>query len=369
VSFSVPHSVQTALLFDDNMPIDLHAFAARLQSEQAAQGMQFTLVEATPEHTFIRLYGSNDLMITVEQLLEPMERGSFQDVLDSPYVKIVSPTAPSKVDRHKSGVVIEVSHGLMPDAGEVNQGSDGTGFQGAGQSQAEFLLRLEMLRNLTCAYGELREPSLIHWTQSKHLLDFQTFVTLGREPMPNLLNIHPQLYSDKTDAQGQWVGFTTFGAAHFLGREITFKSAPVAWGNLYEYALLFLRFSSSKEGYVVPHGDCFSDEDGLSIAVRHMPAAADDADASYELTLLESAKFGYECSSDLMPELDDNDHDPFPDLDPNDPIDRAILQRLADRGEAVVGERFATINGGNDDPEPVVARGTGFGRRQAPPVS
>ena len=368
MSFSVPNTVQTALLFDDNMPIDLQAFAARFQSEQVAQGINFNLIEATAEHTLVRLYGSNDLMVTVEQMMEPLKQGPFQDALDSAYMKIVSPTAASKVERHRSGVLIAVSHGVMPVETNINEFFDEVGFQKAGQSQDEFLLRLEVLKDLTRAYGEIREPSLVHWTQSNQLLDFQTFVTLGGEAMPSLLNIHPRLYSDKTDAQGQWIGFTTFGAAHFLGREITFKSAPMVWGNLYEYALVFLKFSSSNDGYVVPHGDCFSDGEGLSIAVRHIPGGADGGTATYELTLLQSAKFGYECPPDRVPKLGDDGDEPSSDLNADDPVDRAILQRLADRGDTVIKKRVAIVEDDDEELGPVIARPGGFGRRQAPPA-
>ena len=365
MSFPIPNAVQTALLFDDNMPIDLHDFAERFQSEQAAQGVHFRLVEATPEHTFIRLFGTNDLMITVEQMFEPLSLQPFQGVLDSAYMKIVSPTAADKLESHKSAVLIDVSHGAMPDEENINATLDEVELNKPGQSPDEFLLRLETLKALTRTYGERREPSLVHWTQSNQLLNFQTFVTLGGEVMPSLLNIHPQLYSDKTDAQGQWIGFTTFGAAHFLGREITFKSAPIAWGNLYQYVLVFLKFCSSKEGYIVPHGDCFSDGEGLSIAVRHIPGGSDGGEAIYELTLLQSAKFGYECPPDLLPSLGDDGDNPFPDLNPEDPVDRAILQRLAERGDTVVQKRVAIAEDDDGEPEPMITRRSGFGRRQA----
>ncbi|MGI9355945.1 MAG: hypothetical protein ACR2PF_12395, partial [Rhizobiaceae bacterium] len=341
----------------------------RFQGEQSSQGVRYNLVEATPEHTFVTLFGTNDLLITIEQIFEPFNLQPFQGVLDSAYLKIVSPAATDRLESHKSAVLIDVSHGTMPDEEKTNALLDQVGLGHSGQSSDEFLLRLETLKALTRAYGEQREPLLVHWTQSNQLLDFQTFATLSGEAMPSLLNIHPQLYSDKTNAKGQWIGFTTFGAAHFLGREITFKSAPIAWGNLYEYALTFLRFCSSKEGYTVPHGDCFSDGEGLSIAVRHIPDRADGSAATYELTLLQSTKFGYECPPDLVPALGDDGDDPFPDLNPEDPVDRAILQRLAERGDTVIEERVAIVDEQVEEPAPMIARGSGFGRRQAPPAA
>ncbi len=367
MSIPVPNTVQTALLFDDAMVIDLHAFARRFQNEQQAQGVSFNLVEATSDHTFIRLYGTNDLMITVEQILEPLKPEPFQGVLDSAYIDIISPKASQAVEEHRSGALISVSHGVIPNDEKIDNLMKEVGLGKAGQTQEEFLLRLETLRGLTQAYGDIREPVLLHWTQSNQLLTYQTFVTLSADRQPSLLNIHPQLYSDRTDAQGQWIGFRTFGAAHFLGREITFRSAPVAWSNLCEYALVFLKFCSSPEGYVVPHGDTFGDGEGLSIAVRHIPQS-EASQAVYELTLLQSAKLGYECAPDLVPDLGEGGADPFPELDPNDPVDLAILQRLAERGDTVIEKRHGIKPKDTDEPEPVIARRTGgFGRRQSAP--
>ncbi len=369
MSIPVPNTVQTALLFDDAMILDLHAFAERFQREQDAAGVHFNLVETAPDHTFVRLYGTNELMITIEQVLEPLKPEPFRGVLDSAYIDLISPKASDKVAAHRSGALITVSHGVMPDDETANNLLNEVGFPQAGQSQKEFLLRLEALSALTRAYGEQREPVLLHWTQSNQLLTFETFLTLSAEPQPNLLNIHPQLYSDKTDAQGQWVGFRTFGAEHFLGREITFKSAPVAWSNLYEYALIFLRFSASENGYVVPHGDTFGDGEGLSIAVRHVPAG-ENGPAVYELTLLQSAKLGYECAPDLVPDLEDDGASPVPDLDPNDPMDLAILQKLAERGDTTIQRRYGIALEDEEEPESVIAQSSGgFGRRQSPPAS
>jgi hypothetical protein len=90
-------------------------------------------------------------------------------------------------------------------------------------------------------------------------------------PGPTPLHILPLPYraAGTSDAQGI-AGLVTRGAANFIGREIRVRPSEVAWGTVYQHALGFVRLALMKNGYVIPDGDTFGDEDHtFSYRVHH----------------------------------------------------------------------------------------------------
>jgi hypothetical protein len=56
-------------------------------------------------------------------------------------------------------------------------------------------------------------------------------------------------------------GLRTFGARHWLGREILIRPSVLPWAANLETIFAFLRLATMPGGYVIPDGDSFGPED------------------------------------------------------------------------------------------------------------
>ena len=97
---------------------------------------------------------------------------------------------------------------------------------------------------------------------------------------------------------GGIAGVATFGAAAFIGREIRVRPTQVPWGEAYQHALLFITLAILKNGYVIPDGDTFGDEDqNFSYRVHHTAEPFSNAGAQipcYELEPLLNKQLGFQ---------------------------------------------------------------------------
>ncbi len=143
---------------------------------------------------------------------------------------------------------------------------------------------------------------------------------------PSPLHIHPFLFGGKQEADGQTsVGIRTFGARHFIGREILIEPSTLPWAANYETILAFLRVATIENGYVIPDGDTFGPEDrSLSYRVLHREAEPDDVPL-VELVPLMHREFGFVSDDYVPPERVFDDRMPPPDLMPADDEEKMEL--------------------------------------------
>jgi hypothetical protein len=101
------------------------------------------------------------------------------------------------------------------------------------------------------------------------------------------------------------VTIKTFGAKYFVGREIQVVANPLPWQDALGLIFTFLKIATIKNGYVVPDGDTFGDEDrSLSCRVRHIPEGANSGGLDgplYRLEVLFSRKHGFVSSDYVAP--------------------------------------------------------------------
>ena len=170
------------------------------------------------------------------------------------------------------------------------------------------------------------------------------------------------------------------GAQYLIGRPVVFNQASV------DVDWMILRVSNFIDmchlrGNVIPDGDSMGADASEVITVKHVAATRDQPLGSYELTAERVAKFGID--GPLVRPQRQVMYDPRKDpvtgqsreLDPDDPIDRAIIARLKERAQMGLEkttdpfelDRRATDKA-QDFPErqgSAVARSaTPFGRRQ-----
>lgn len=270
-----PNRIQAALLFD--RPIaDLDAIMrdfARIEGMRS--GAQFNVPEQNPGR-FYRLYnGAEELMVTFEYLDQPCNADLFRPALSSPFTGIATPDIRERIARSTAHILLEVSHGVfagVEDDPKIAAMFDAIGRPRSGATQVQFARRLAVLALMARIVTEHALPLAVHWTQSDMLASGELFDDLAADKeAPGPLHIHPFLFGPRPAAGEQaLVGIRTFGARHWLGREIIIQPNVLPWSANLETIFAFLRVATMPGGYVIPDGDTFGPEDrSLSYRVLH----------------------------------------------------------------------------------------------------
>jgi hypothetical protein len=160
-----------------------------------------------------------------------------------------------------------------------------------------------VLSRLAHAMGN---ASLVHWTTSDQLPQGDVFDKLAAGKVPNLLHVLPLLSNGGKSADGRnQTLIDTFGAKYFVGREIQVAANPLPWQESLGLIFTFLNIAMTRNGYVVPDGDTFGNDDGsLSCRVRHIPERARPETVHgplYRLELLFSRKHGFASTDYVTP--------------------------------------------------------------------
>jgi hypothetical protein len=318
-----PNEIQAALLFDKPVAGLEEVVRTFMRIEAATSGASFNIPESKAG-TFYRLYGGDQLMITLEYLDTPAAPEVFQQALASTITGLLCPDARQRIMRNRSHILINVSHGVL---GGVAHDPRIAGFLQQvgireGHSLAQFRRRLEVLALLARMVGDLEVPQLVHWTQSNQIIPGERFDDFAAAPAPSPLHVHAYLFGDAGTGA---VGIRTFGAGHFIGREVIVEPSTIPWSANFETILSFLRIATMEGGYIIPDGDSFGPEDGsLSYRALHRAAEADEV-ALIELVPLLHREHGFQ-SPDYVPrDRAFDDRSPPAELMPADAGERDAL--------------------------------------------
>jgi hypothetical protein len=301
-----PHTIQVAMLYDQPRPIDLDAVVKGFLEKSAAAGIHYNVTVDVNPGLFYRIYGRNNVMITFELCDKQANPQVFAGALTSPFVHTFTPDAAQRVSRHRSHILIGVEHGVLGDMSGhdvLKQLVERNLLAPEGSSLGEFRQRLAICEQIMLDIHRAAPCSLVHWTQSNLVVGGERLAMLAGNTSPGILHVHPLLFDGgKTPDGRSKVAIKTFGAAHFIGREIHVLANPVAWINCAQHLLGFIKFALMDGGYVIPDGDTFGPETGeFSYRVRHIAAGAksDAFDGPlYTLHLLHDRESGYTAPPD-----------------------------------------------------------------------
>ncbi|MEO7689879.1 MAG: hypothetical protein ABIS51_11380 [Sphingomonas sp.] len=274
-----PNDVQAALLFDRRVTSLDEIARTFLKLDEAQSGPRYNVSEAKPG-VFYRFFGRGELMITLEYVDNPAEMSVFQQPLGSAVTGRLCPDIRQRLAASRSHILINVSHGML---GSVAREPSLAAMFAAigmqeGHSLPEFKRRLEVLTLLTRIANECTPAQVVHWTHSNQLYPGELFELAAAEGVPGPLDIHPWLFGPPAARGGKALaGMRTFGARHFIGREILVEPNVLPWTANYETILTLLRVATAENGYIIPDGDTFGPEDGrLSYRVIHHEAEEGD---------------------------------------------------------------------------------------------
>lgn len=320
-----PNRLQAALLFD--RPVrDLEAIMRDfMRIEGMRSGAQFNISEANPG-LFYRLFGgAEELMITFEYCDRPAAAGAFRGALSSAFNGIATPDIRDRVMRSHTHILLEVSHGVMggvEDDPKIAAFLEQLGRPNEGATQAQFERRLAVLALMSRIVSEHAMPLAVHWTQSDILMGGEQFDGFAAgDGAPSPLHIHPFLFGPRPAAgEEALVGIRTFGARHWLGRELIVQPSVLPWAANFETLLAFLNVATMPGGYIIPDGDTFGPEDrSLSYRVIHHDAGANIGYAEpeaadlplYELVPLKHLAHGF-VANEHVPDTNAFDDRAFP---------------------------------------------------------
>ncbi len=361
-----PNRLQTALLFDQ--PHDILEAAVRdfARIEEMKSGATFNVPEANPGKFYRLFNGSEELMLTFEYIDAPANPDVFTAALSSTVTGLLCPDIRERIARSRSHILLEVSHGVMggvendPKIAEMFQQ---IGVKQAGATREQFDRRLQILALMSRIVTDHASPSAVHWTQSDQLISGEMFDSFAAMDAPSPLHIHPYLFGPQAGpGEDQQLGIRTYGARHWLGREIVIKPNVLPWASNFETILSFMNVSLVENGYVIPDGDTFGPEDrSLSYRVNWRDADPEDGEAGlafYELTPLKHVEHDF-LADDHVPDENAIDDRSFPaDLMPKKQDAKVELANEWAEKRAMaegIGGRFevrAIGDGGAPPPDP-----------------
>lgn len=322
-----PNRLQAALLFDRRAECLEAVMRDFTRIEGMRSGATFHVSEGEAGHYYRLFEATEELMVTFERIDRPADPQTLRAALGSPYTGIVTPDIRERLAHTDSHFLIEVSHGVMAGADDDPKLAalfEAIGQPRSGATQPLFERRLAVLALASRIVTDHAMPLAVHWTQSDVLLSGEAFDRIAAAgDFPGPLHIHPLLFGPRPAAGDEaLVGLRTFGARHWLGREIIIQPHVLGWAANLETIFAFLRVATMPGGYVIPDGDTFGPEDrSLSCRVLHHDAGAVLGDVLsgggpldvpvYELVPLKHVAQGY-VAPDHVPEAKVFDDRAFP---------------------------------------------------------
>lgn len=339
-----PSETQSALLFDRPF-LHIEAFANKAVAVLTGlYDAPFRISECNPG-LFYRIYGGNEVMITIEYMPSRANVALFDLPLSSPITTLLCPDMPARIEAHQTHVLIGVSHGVWGNSPEIAAMLDQMNYPKSGATLAHFMQRLELCERLTQMAQECQQASAIHWTQSDQLLDHKSFTAFGGMPAPSPLHVHPYLLGSGTSETSQnMVSVIGLGSSQFVGRTVTMRASVLPWQASYEAIFVFLRVALAPNGYIIPDTDTFGNEQNSeSYRVRHIDAQGGMA-AFFELEPLLHREHGFQAASYVERGNASFDDRTIPsDLLPKDPSERANMTKQLQAKRAMaegIGGKF-----------------------------
>lgn len=182
----------------------------------------------------------------------------------------------------------------------------------------------------------------VHWMPSDNFLtpEYLETIAQGHTMMP--LYIRPYLFSSANQlGEGLPVGLVANGSQYVLGRPVMFREAIVDLDWMIQRTCNFMDMCLLR-GSVIAHGETFGIDDHERIEVLHVAPEPEAPLGRYELVVRDAKQFGIG-SGDIQPvrkgrfgeRAVNDDVRQYGNLDPEDPIDMAIIAALEQRNGQV----------------------------------
>lgn len=352
---TIPASIESTLLYQGFETVDAADILHILNNDMGDHNLRFSTGLDVGDHA---MFMSDELRVHVSQTRTPLEFDCLAGALASPAVQLTFPDAFAKIQNHRARIAISVSDIVAKE--DVPEPSEHSGTL-QGFPDTHFERKLHICKTLTRFMAVRNHPDAIHWGQSDQIISPQSFkLTTSNFDFPTPLYVHPYLFSSNEVINDiQLLGLTTYGAAHLIGREITFREAPVPFHWLQHRTVVFIDMIRQR-GALIPDDETFGLNELEVIRVKHRASSQQHPQGSVELQLEQSDEFALEESP--LPgsqPLSANDNDEG-ELDPANPIDQAIINQLNK-----TAQNMRTRQRVQAEARMPTAAAAGFGKRSA----
>ncbi|WP_150526380.1 hypothetical protein [Roseibium sediminis] len=284
--------------------------------------------------------------IEVIQDCDPLQVHDFQDILALDATLASFPNAETVLQDHQC--VTKVS--FMKGDARVEHQQPGAAFAGfaAGsmiqrptfRTPGEFLEAMAVTSGILEALRLLMLSSALMWKHNGVIMSPERFRMLNSPELVELLSVRPDFFEGPDTPDGrETLGLSVYGSEYLIGKRVVFEAAPVPMEYLVEQALAFLKTCLMRDD-LLPDGDLFGADIKEQIRVRYSAARSSHDVGSIRLTVETSTSNNIVPDLEPAPLLSFEDEEGVADrgwsetdeaaLDPNDPIDAAILARLRD---------------------------------------
>jgi hypothetical protein len=345
-------SIDAQVLMERYEPLSGNAVLEMIVRAAVAAGLpaeECKLLKTSTEKDIRVLCGNYHILVTQTV---PFEASSqLETALNSFSVKSSFPEAAENIEATTAYTQISVHKGLIP----IEAFPEGA-LQEIGESVATFTdssesqMAMAIVKSVTASVANASSPTAIFWMPSLFLMTPDTFKLVADEDTPLLLYVHPHLYGEKSPLTGeQLIGVIGSGAPSIIGYSVEFAPSKLPTGYLIERLYSFIGFTL-KRGKAFPSGDVFGSDENEKIQVFHHPPQ-DGGAPRIELKVAHNPALGverdpvptiykeYDTEGALTGERIDGAQEVV--LDPDDPIDAAILQQL---NRQKTGETSATTS-------------------------
>ncbi|WP_306146768.1 MULTISPECIES: hypothetical protein [unclassified Roseibium] len=332
-------SIDAQVLMERYEPLSGNAVLEMIVRAAVAAGLpaeECKLLKTSTEKDIRVLCGNYHILVT--QTVPFEASAQLETALNSFSVKSSFPVAADVIEATTAYTQISVYKGLIP-VGAFPEGA----LQEIGESVATFTdssesqMAMAIVKSVTASIADASFPTAIFWIPSLFLMTPDTFKLVADEDTPLLLYVHPHLYGETSPLTGeQLIGVIGSGAPSIIGYSVEFTPSKLPTGYLIERLYSFIGFTL-KRGKVFPSGDVFGSDENEKIQVFHHPPH-DGGAPRIELKVVHNPALGverdpvptifkeYDTEGAQTGERIDGAEEVV--LDPDDPIDAAILQQL-----------------------------------------
>lgn len=291
-----------------------------------------------------------DVGITVRQNAQRLPTETLTATLDYPGTHLMLPEAKTIAERHVASTVVSVSKIAGP-SGE-NEPSLGVG----GFDQWRHARRAMSLCLWVSDYlARKNRASAVHWRPSDHLVGQSVLNEAAQSEAPHapyLLYVRPHLLrGDDVSRDSGAVGVEAVGAEHLIGMPVAIEPARAPHGWMVEQAIGFIAGCHDR-GTLPSDGELVGESDAEQVRVNYQAPSDEVPGGSIRLVVVRSERHGIGTAA-ASQALNDATRalvgTAGANLNPDDEIDKAILELLAER------QRRSTVDDGQalevvDDP-------------------
>ncbi len=334
-------SIDSQILYRQFQPLDADTVRNAIVDAAQSVGLPETECELLDISTDVDIFvRCGDLQMYVTQSVPFADDDYLQVALDTFCIENALQGIPSIDEDITACAHISVQKNDPNANAAQDMDSTLTGFELTAFGDAEECLHaMKVAKKLVSNLVDASEPESVFWGPSTFLLETEKFKRLAAADNPLLLYLHCHVYSkDDPDTGQRLSGAVAAGSQWLIGSIVEFKPCPLPPEYLVERIFDFVSFCF-RTGNNVSDGDTFGRDENEAVRILVQPSE-DGGPARIELKVEHNPGLGVrrEDLSEIRAKtgtrfnLTDEGHfdDEEEELDPEDPVDAAILERLAE---------------------------------------